>query len=51
MKTRATPWGRDSGMELSTATQGHMTPLFLGGSLSSQPYMRPWDAGGRLQIG
>ena len=21
------------------------------GSLSSQPYMRPWDAGGRFQIG
>ena len=31
MRTRATPWDRDRGVEHSAAIRCHMTPLFWGG--------------------
>ena len=48
MRTRATPMGPSRGMSQRTATKGHMTPLFLGGSLSSFSVSRVRSEPGRF---
>ena len=50
MRTRATPWDRDRGVEHSAAIRCHMTPLFLGGSLSSFSVSRVVSVSGRFNV-
>ena len=49
MRTRATPMGPGRGMPQRTATKGHMTPLFGGGSLSSFSFSRVGSGAGRFR--